>query len=86
VVKSQLIEPVNLIPHNRGELTRARAIVDSHSGREFQASFRLPNGFQLTEAEVGSGSTDVKAGVELHLSDSRAHFSTLHMNQDGVTR
>ena len=66
--------------------SRAHAIVDPNSGREFRASFRLPDGFQLTEAEVGSGSTDVTAGIELHLSDSHAHFSTLHMNQDGVIR
>jgi len=66
--------------------SRAHAIVDPHSGQEFQASFRLPNGFQLTDAEVGSGSTDVKAGIELHLSDSHAHFAALHMNQDGVIR
>jgi hypothetical protein len=45
-----------------------------------------PNGFQLTEAEVGSGSTDLAAGIELHLSGSHAHFARLHMNQDGVIR
>ena len=66
--------------------SRAHAIVDPHSGQEFRASFRLPNGFQLSDAEVGSGTTDVKAGIELHLSDSHAHFATLHMNQDGVIR
>ena len=26
------------------------------------------------------------AGIELHLSDSHAHFAALHMNQDGVVR
>jgi hypothetical protein len=66
--------------------SNAQAIVDPHSGQEFRASFRLPNGFQLTEAEVGTGSTNVKAGIELRLSGSHAHFSTLHMNQDGVIR
>jgi hypothetical protein len=66
--------------------SRAHAIVDPNNGQEFRASFRLPNGFQLTEGELGSGSTDVKAGIELHLSDSHAHFSILHMNQDGVIR
>ena len=47
---------------------------------------RYPNGFQLSEAEVGNGTTDLKAGIELHLSDSHAHFASLHMNQDGVIR
>ena len=66
--------------------SRARPIVDPNSGQEFRAGFRLPNGFQLTEAEIGNGSTDLSAGIELHLSDSHAHFATLHMNQDGVIR
>jgi len=64
----------------------AQPIIDPNSGEEFRASFGLPNGFQLTEAEVGSGSTDLKAGIELHLTDSHAHFAGLHMNQDGVIR
>ena len=61
-------------------------IIDPNSGQVFHAGFKLPNGFQLTEAEVGSGSTDLKAGIELHLSGSHAHFAGLHMNQDGVVR
>jgi len=64
----------------------AKPIIDPNSGQEFRAGFRLPNGFQLTEAEVGSGRTDVSAGIELHLADSHAHFAALHMNQDGVIR
>jgi hypothetical protein len=66
--------------------SNASAIVDPHSGKEFRASFHLPDGFQTTSAEVGTGNTNVKAGIELQLSDSHAHFSTLHMNQDGVIR
>lgn len=61
-------------------------IVDPNSGQEFRAGFRLPNGFQFSEAEVGTGSTDIKAGIELQLSESHAHFGALHMNQDGVIR
>ena len=64
----------------------AQPIVDPNSGEEFRASFGLPNGFQLTEAEVGNGRTDLSAGIELRLSDSHAHFAGLHMNQDGVLR
>jgi len=66
--------------------SRAKPIIDPNSGAEFRARFGLPNGFQLTEAEVGNGSTDLKAGIELHLSGSHAHFAGLHMNQDGVIR
>jgi len=67
-------------------VSRAEPIVDPNSGEEFQVRFVLPNGFQLTEAEVGSGSTDLSAGIALHLSGSHAHFAELHMNQDGVIR
>ena len=66
--------------------SRASAIVDPNSGEQFRAGFRLPNGFQLTFAEVGTGSTNVEAGIELHLAESHAHFAELHMNQDGVIR
>lgn len=67
-------------------VSRAQPIIDPNSGAEFRAGFTLPNGFQLTKAEVGSGSTDLRAGIELHLSGSHAHFAGLHMNQDGVIR
>jgi hypothetical protein len=66
--------------------SKAAPIVDPNSGDEFRVGFHLPGGFQLTHAEVGNGSTDLKAGIELHLSDSHAHFADLHMNQDGVVR
>jgi len=66
--------------------SRGKPIVDPNSGDEFRVGFNLPNGFQLTQAEVGNGSTDLKAGIELHLSESHAHFAGLHMNQDGVVR
>jgi hypothetical protein len=67
-------------------MARAEPIIDPNSGEEFRAGFMLPNGFQLTQAEVGSGTTELKAGIELHLSGSHAHFADLHMNQDGVIR
>jgi hypothetical protein len=66
--------------------SRAEPITDPNSGAEFRASFGLPNGFQLANAEVGTGTTELRAGIELHLSGSHAHFATLHMNQDGVIR
>jgi hypothetical protein len=66
--------------------SRAEPISDPNSGQEFRAGFTLPNGFQMTEAEIGSGSTDLEAGIALHLSGSHAHFAKLHMNQDGVVR
>jgi len=46
----------------------------------------LPNGFEYSFAEVGSGSSHVRTGIELDLTHSYGQFNHLHMNQDGVIR
>lgn len=61
-------------------------IVDPHSGEEHRAQIHLPNGFEFTVAEMGTGSSRVRAGIELDLSDSYGQFNVVHMNQDGVIR
>jgi hypothetical protein len=61
-------------------------IVDPFSGREHRSAIELPNGFEFTRAEVGSGRTRARAGITLDLTDSHAHVNALHMNQDGVIR
>ena len=61
-------------------------IVDPNSGREFRAGIGLPNGFEYTYAEMASGTSRVRAGIELDLSQTYSHFAPLHMNQDGVIR
>jgi len=61
-------------------------IVDPHSGEEHRAQIHLPNGFEYTVAEMGTGSSRVRAGIELDLSDSYGQFNVVHMNQDGVIR
>jgi hypothetical protein len=63
-----------------------RPITDPNSGQEFHAAIQLPNGFEYTTAEMGSGSSQVSAGISLDLTDSYGQFNTLHMNQDGVIR
>ncbi len=66
--------------------SEATPIVDPNSGEEFRAGFSLPNGFQMTSAEIATGRTESKAGITLDLSGSHAHMADLHMNQDGVIR
>jgi len=61
-------------------------IIDSNSGEEFRAAIKLPNGFEYTEAEMGTASSNVSAGIEFALADTYAQFNALHMNQDGVIR
>src|SRR6185503_21244175 len=39
--------------------SRGTPIVDPHSGKEFRAGIGLPNGFEYTYAEMGSGTTSV---------------------------
>ena len=61
-------------------------IVDPHNGGEHRAQIHLPNGFEYTVAEVGTGQSRARAGIELDLSDSYGQFNVVHMNQDGVIR
>ncbi len=61
-------------------------IIDEHSGTEKRARINLPNGFEYTVAEMGTGTSKVRTGIELDLSDSYGQFNILHMNQDGVIR
>ncbi len=63
---------------------RGTPIVDPHSGVEFRAGIGLPNGFEYSYAEMGSGSTSVRAGLVFELKDSYAQFFEMHLNQDGV--
>ena len=61
-------------------------IMDPFSGEPQQARIELPNGFEYTVAEMGSGSSKLTGGIELELTDSYGQFNVLHMNQDGVIR
>lgn len=61
-------------------------IPDPFTGGDFRASISLPNGFEYTTAEMGSGNSRVRAGIQLDLSNSYGQFNELHLNQDGVIR
>ncbi len=61
-------------------------IIDEHTGAEKRARIDLPNGFEYSVAEMGTGTSRATAGIELELSDSYGQFCVLHMNQDGVIR
>jgi hypothetical protein len=61
-------------------------ITDPNSGEEFRARIDLPGGFEYTTAEMGTGESRTRAGLEINLSGSYGQFNAIHMNQDGVIR
>ena len=56
------------------------------SGQPTRARIELPNGFEYTVAEVGSGNTKATGAIPLELNATYGQFCILHMNQDGVIR
>lgn len=62
-------------------------IISPFTGEPSRARINLPDGFEYTVAEIGSGKTKSTAtGLELDLDASYGQFNILHMNQDGVIR
>ncbi len=61
-------------------------IVSPVDGSESRSRIHLPNGFEYTYAEMGSGMTKADGSIELDFSGSYGQFNELHMNQDGVIR
>ncbi len=61
-------------------------IVNPMSGEDHRVRVVLPNGFEYTEAEYGSGSVTSNNPVKLNSKNSHAHFFELHMTQNGVVR
>ena len=66
--------------------SKGTPIIHPVTGGEHRARINLPNGFEYTVAEVGSGSTQATGSIQLNLSDTYGQFNVLHMNQDGVIR
>jgi hypothetical protein len=66
--------------------SQAEPIKNPVTGAEHRAQIVLPEGFEYTVAEMGSGTSTTQGPIELHFSDSYAQFNELHMNQDGVIR
>lgn len=66
--------------------SRAEPITNPVSGEEHRAQIVLPNGFEFTVAEMGSGTSTTQDPLPLQFTDSYAQFNELHINQDGVIR
>jgi hypothetical protein len=64
----------------------AEPIKNPVTGAEHRAQIVLPEGFEFTVAEMGSGTSTTRDPIPLHFADSYAQFNELHINQDGVIR
>lgn len=62
-------------------------IINPFSGEPSRKRINLPEGFEYTVAEMGSGVTKATVpGLELDLDGTYGQFNILHMNQNGVIR
>jgi hypothetical protein len=61
-------------------------IINPHTGDEHRSQIQLPNGFEYTIAEVGKGTSNARAAIELKLDGTHGQFHVMHLNQDGVIR
>ena len=61
-------------------------VINPLSAKEMRARIHLPEVFDYTYAEMGSGSSNVGGAIPLELNNSYGRFCELHMNQDGVIR
>jgi hypothetical protein len=54
------------------------------TGDEHRARIDLPNGFEYTVAEMGSGSSRISGPIAFDLNDSYGQFAHIHLNNRGV--
>lgn len=66
--------------------SEGQPMISPVTGQEHRARINLPDGFEYSVAEVGSGSTKATGAIQLDLDNSHCHFNVLHINQDGVIR
>lgn len=56
------------------------------TGAEHRARIELPNGFEYTVAEIGSGTSTASAAIPMQLRNSYGQFAHLHLSTHGVVR
>ena len=56
------------------------------TGEPHQARIDIPQGFEYSVAEVGSGTSRTMAGVKLDLEKSYGQFAHLHLTGSGPVR
>ncbi len=66
--------------------TTAEPIKNPVTGEEHRARIDLPDGFEYSLAEIGSGTSQTKGNIQLDLKDSYGQFAHIHLNNHGVVR
>ncbi|MFV3308547.1 DUF1326 domain-containing protein [Pseudomonas sp. NY15181] len=56
------------------------------TGEPQRARLTLPDGFEFTEAEMGSGSFDAQGGIRISSKGGHGHFAHLRFTGQGVVR
>lgn len=64
----------------------AEPIRNPVTGAEHRARIDLPDGFEYTLAEIGSGTSRVSGPISFSLEATYAQLAHLHLNQSGVVR
>jgi len=64
----------------------AEPIRNPVTGAEHRARINLPDGFEYTLAEMGSGSSSIAGPIPVKLEATYAQLAHLHLNQNGVVR
>jgi hypothetical protein len=64
----------------------AEPIRNPVTGAEHRARIELPDGFEYTVAEMGSGSARVQGPIALKLDNTYVQLAHIHLSQSGVVR
>lgn len=66
--------------------SKGEPIRNKVTGEPSRGSIYLPNGFEYTYAEMGSGTSRTKGNIELTMDDSYGQFALIHLNNHGIVR
>ena len=66
--------------------TVGEPILNPVTGNEHRVRIDLPNGFEYSVAEIGSGTTKAIGDIPLQLKDSYGQFANIHLSHEGVVR
>jgi hypothetical protein len=64
----------------------AEPIRNPVTGAEHRARIDLPDGFEYTIAEMGSGSSDISGPIPLKFEATYAQLAHIHLSQSGIVR